>query len=103
MNYAQSSRPATPGLRLNNIALAVENLDAMIDWYRTVLDLNVAERGRFDAVGADFAMLDGAGFRLELVSRTGTVKRSADRTVPPGIAQKSFGPICNYRPPCDRP
>lgn len=84
MNNAQTSRQATPGLRLNNIALAVGNLDMMVDWYSTALGLNVAERGHFDAVGADYAMLDGAGFRIELVSRIGTARRNADRTVPPG-------------------
>ncbi|WP_321890240.1 VOC family protein [Paraburkholderia bannensis] len=68
---------------MNSIALAVENLDAMVAWYETMFGLNVAERGQFVAVGANYAMLDGAGVRLELVSRTDTLKRPVDRTVPP--------------------
>ncbi|WP_321918058.1 MULTISPECIES: VOC family protein [Paraburkholderia] len=74
---------ATPALRLNNIALAVANLDAMATWYVEVLGLVIAARGHFDAVGADYAMLDGMGFRLELVSRPGTPKVAAKRTPPP--------------------
>ncbi|WP_321948423.1 VOC family protein [Paraburkholderia sp. J10-1] len=78
-------QPATaaPALRLNNIALAVENLDAMATWYVEVLGLVIAARGHFDTVGADYAMLDGMGFRLELVSRPGTPKVAAKRTPPP--------------------
>lgn len=78
-------QPATaaPALRLNNIALAVEHLDAMATWYVEVLGLVIAARGHFDTVDADYAMLDGMGFRLELVSRPGTPKVAAKRTPPP--------------------
>jgi glyoxylase I family protein len=71
------------GLKLNNVALAVGALPKAVQWYERVLGFTVAERGRFDAVGADFAMLDGAGLRVELVSRKGTVRQTADRTAPP--------------------
>jgi glyoxylase I family protein len=84
MSTAQSQQStAAPALRLNNIALAVANLDAMVAWYVEVLGLVIAASGHFDAVGADYAMLDGTGFRLELVSRPGTPKVAAKRTPPP--------------------
>lgn len=84
MGTAQSHQATiAPALRLNNIALAVADLDAMVDWYVEVLGLVIAARGCFDAVGADYAMLDGKGFRLELVSRIGTPKVAAKRTPPP--------------------
>ena len=84
MGTAQSQqRTAAPALRLNNIALAVANLDAMVAWYVEALGFVVAAKGHFDAVGADYAMLDGMGFRLELVSRIGTAKVAVKRTPPP--------------------
>ncbi|WP_321918053.1 VOC family protein [Paraburkholderia sp. J11-2] len=84
MSTAQSPQPtAAPALRLNNFALAVANLDAMVAWYVDVLGLAIAAKGHFDAVGANYAMLDGMGFRLELVSRPGTPKVAAKRTPPP--------------------
>jgi catechol 2,3-dioxygenase-like lactoylglutathione lyase family enzyme len=55
----------------------------MVAWYERVLGLRVAERGRFDAVGAEYAMLDGPDFRVELISR-GTPSARVDRTGPPG-------------------
>jgi glyoxylase I family protein len=81
MSATQS--PAAPALRLNNVALAVANLDHMIGWYQNALGLRVEERGHFDPVNADFAMLTGDGFRLELVSRAGGEHRPADRSAPP--------------------
>lgn len=69
-------------LTFNNIALAVEDVEGMADWYCRVLGLSRGARGRFDAVGADFMMLDGADFRLELVSR-GRPGVWPDRTPPP--------------------
>ncbi|TDG17737.1 VOC family protein [Paraburkholderia silviterrae] len=75
--------PAAPVLQLNNVALAVADLDHMIGWYQNVLGLRVEERGHFDPVDADFAMLTGEGFRLELVSRKGGEHRPADRSAPP--------------------
>ncbi|WP_028219805.1 VOC family protein [Paraburkholderia oxyphila] len=84
MNTSQTSLPEVGKLRLNNFALAVGDLDRMVSWYVKVLGFEVTERGRFDAVGAAYAMLDGMGFRLELISRPGTRnKRPVDRTVPP--------------------
>lgn len=76
--------PLAGALRLNNVALAVSNLDAMIDWYTATLGFTVAERGRFDPVEADFAMIDLKGVRLELVSRVGRAHTPVDRTPVPG-------------------
>jgi len=70
-------------LRFNNVAVAVADLERAIAWYGDVLGFTVAERGRFDAVGADYAMIDGAGIRIELVSRGGEGATPVDRTAPP--------------------
>jgi catechol 2,3-dioxygenase-like lactoylglutathione lyase family enzyme len=72
-----------PALRLNNVALAVADLDAMVGWYQNAFGLRVEERGYFDPVNAEFVMLTGAGFRLELVSRADGDHRPADRSAPP--------------------
>lgn len=69
-------------LTFNNIALAVEDVEGMADWYCGMLALSRGEAGRFDAVGADFVMLVGSDFRLELVSR-GRPGVWPDRTSPP--------------------
>ncbi len=83
MFKAHITPPPARGLRLNNVALAVGDLDAMVAWYETRLGGVVSERGHFDAVGADFAMLEIAGLRIELVSRPGSAVRPVDRTPPP--------------------
>jgi glyoxylase I family protein len=70
-------------LRLHNLALAVASLDIMIDWYENVLGFTVAERGRFDVVGADYALIESDGLRLELVSQAAAQHREVDRTMPP--------------------
>lgn len=80
---AAIQRSPAPTLRLNNVALAVADLEAMIDWYQNVFGLQVETRGHFNPVNADFAMLTGDGFRLELVSRAGGEHRPADRSAPP--------------------
>ncbi|MGU7783283.1 VOC family protein [Burkholderia sp. PU8-34] len=81
----QAHLPPKPvsGFRLSNFALAVNDLDAMIRWYTTVFDFTMVERGRFDAVGAEYAMVEASGLRIELVSRPGALKRPVDRTPPP--------------------
>jgi catechol 2,3-dioxygenase-like lactoylglutathione lyase family enzyme len=80
---APNPHPFAGRLRLNNLALAVGALEPVIAWYRDVLGFTVAERGRFDAVGADYAMLDGAGVRLELVSHPDGAHVPVDRSSPP--------------------
>lgn len=84
MSTVQSKPAPVGGLRLHNFALAVRDLDAMIAWYEAVLGFAASERGRFDAVSADYAMLKGGGMRIELVSRAGETARPVDRTAPPG-------------------
>ncbi|MFM0227329.1 VOC family protein [Paraburkholderia dipogonis] len=71
------------GLRVNNVALATGDLDASIAWYEKVFGFVVSERGRFDAVGADFAMIEAAGMRIELVSRPYAEHQRVDRTPAP--------------------
>jgi glyoxylase I family protein len=83
MYNADRSPPPVRNLRLNNVALAVADLASMISWYESRLGFVMAERGRFDAVGADYAMLEAAGLRIELVSRPGAAQRPVDRTAPP--------------------
>lgn len=70
-------------LRFNNVALAVSDLERAVAWYRDVLGFTLAERGRFDAVGADYAMIGGAGLRIELVCHTDGDFTPVDRTAPP--------------------
>ncbi|ACD15845.1 VOC family protein [Paraburkholderia phytofirmans] len=83
MQDSSGARPPVPGLRLDNVALATGDLNASIAWYETVLGFTVIERGRFDAVGADFAMIEAAGVRIELVSRPYAEHQRVDRTAPP--------------------
>jgi glyoxylase I family protein len=83
MSTIQSKPAPLARLRLHNFALAVRDLDAMIAWYETVLGFVVSERGRFDAVSADYAMIESDGMRIELVSRAGETARPVDRTAPP--------------------
>jgi glyoxylase I family protein len=83
MYRAHLTAPPAHGLRLHNVALAVGDLNAMITWYESRLGFVVTERGRFDAVGADFAMLEASGLRIEMVSRAFTSIRPVDRTPPP--------------------
>lgn len=70
-------------LRFNNFALAVGDLDTMIGFYVGTLGFTLAERGRFDAVGADYAMIDGAGLRIELVSRPASPRSAVEPVDPP--------------------
>ncbi|TAL99183.1 MAG: VOC family protein [Paraburkholderia sp.] len=84
MSTIQSKPAPVGGLQLHNFALAARDLDAMIAWYETVLGFAVSERGRFDAVSADYAMLEAGGMRIELVLRAGEAGRPVDRTAPPG-------------------
>jgi glyoxylase I family protein len=83
MYKAHLTPPPARNLRLNNVALAVGDLNAMIAWYESRLGFVVTERGHFDAVAADYAMLEAAGLRIELVSRTGAVPRPVDRMPAP--------------------
>lgn len=70
-------------LRFNNLALAVGDLDAMIAFYTDTLGFTLAERGRFEAVGADYGMIDGAGMRIELVSRPASPQIAVTPIAPP--------------------
>ncbi|MEX3633099.1 VOC family protein [Paraburkholderia sp. BR14320] len=83
MYKAHLMLPPVRGLRLNNVALAVSNLSAMVAWYESRLGFVVSGRGRFDAEGADYAILEAAGLRIELVARASAVQRPVDRTTPP--------------------
>lgn len=69
-------------LRFDNIAIAVGDLTMMTAWYEDTLGFVVGERGTFEAVGAAYAMLDGAGVRIELVCRAAP-RIAVDRTAPP--------------------
>lgn len=83
METSSVAKPPVSGLRINNVALATGDLNATIAWYETVLGFVVTERGRFDAVGADYAMIEAAGVRIELVSRPHAEHQRVDRTPPP--------------------
>jgi glyoxylase I family protein len=75
--------PPVSGLRINNLALATGDLNNAIAWYEKVFGFVVTERGHFDAVGADYAMIEAAGVRIELVSRPHADPQRVDRTPPP--------------------
>ncbi|MFM0335968.1 VOC family protein [Paraburkholderia fungorum] len=83
METGSVAKQPVSGLRVNNIALATGDLNATIAWYEAVLGFVVTERGRFDAVGADYAMIEAAGVRIELVSRPHAEHQRVDRTPPP--------------------
>lgn len=75
--------PLANAVHLHNVALAVGDLDAQVAWYEGMFGLHTAERGRFESVGADYAMVEGAGIRIELISRPAAPQRPVDRTPPP--------------------
>ncbi len=79
---ATPAQPLASLLRFDNIAIAVGDLTMMTAWYEGALGFVVGERGTFEAVGASYAMLDGAGVRIELVSRAAS-RVTVDRTAPP--------------------
>ena len=67
--------------RFDHCGLNVAELDKAVAWYCDALDLTVVERGEVPAAGFRFAMLVALdGFRLELLSRTGSAPglRAAD-------------------------
>ena len=70
------------GLALNNVAIAVDDPEAMADWYGRHLGFTLASSGRFDAVGADYIMLQAPGFQIELITRE-SPKVPVDRADPP--------------------
>lgn len=82
-SLTQSSNPAPIVWRLNNVAVAVHDLATMANWYGRVLGFTLVEHGRFDAVGADYQMIERDGVRLELVCRAAGAKVLVDRTAPP--------------------
>ncbi|MBB5190414.1 catechol-2,3-dioxygenase [Silvimonas terrae] len=78
------SPPSLDGqLRLSNLALAVADLPNMVNWYQSVLGFKVDTEGEFPIVGARYAVLEGAGLRIELITRTGANFRPVDRSPPP--------------------
>lgn len=61
--------------RFDHCGLNVRDLDKATAWYCDALDLRVVERGGVEAAGFRFAMLLAPdGFRLELLSRTGSAR-----------------------------
>jgi glyoxylase I family protein len=83
MKTASVAKPPVSGLRVNNVALATGDLNATIAWYEAVLGFVETERGRFDAVRADYAMIEAAGVRIELVSHPHAEHQRVDRAQPP--------------------
>ena len=59
--------------RFDHVGLNVRDLDAAVQWYADALDLVVDEEGGVESAGFRFVMMKSAdGFRLELLSRTGS-------------------------------
>ena len=62
--------------RFDHVGLNVRDLDAAVQWYADALDLVVDEEGGVESAGFRFVMMKSAdGFRLELLSRTGSSAR----------------------------
>ncbi len=80
--FAATAQTYPHGLALNNIAIAVDDPEAMADWYGRYLGFTVASSGRFDAVGADYIMMQAPGFQIELITRD-SPKVPVDRADPP--------------------
>ena len=63
----------TAGYRFDHCGLNVRDLDKAVAWYCDALDLTVSEEGAVEAMGFRFVMLLAPdGFRLELLSRSGS-------------------------------
>lgn len=71
------------GLRVAQFALAVSDLPTMTRWYGEALGFELVGRGRFDAVGADYALVSGAGVTLELITLGHPEPVPVDRAAPP--------------------
>jgi catechol 2,3-dioxygenase-like lactoylglutathione lyase family enzyme len=70
-------------LSLSNMTLAVSDLAQMLHWYQTVLGFKINEEGEFPIVGARYAMIEGAGLHIELITRPGENFKPVDRSPPP--------------------
>ena len=66
-------------VRLAGIALAVEDLEKSIAWWEEVLEFELVSRSRVEAVGADAAIVRGAGIYIELLERLTVVAAYRDR------------------------
>ena len=67
--------------RFDHVGLNVRDLDRAIAWYTDAFGLRVEQEGGVDKVGFRFVMLKAPdGFRLELLTRTGSAPglRAAD-------------------------
>ena len=70
-------------VRLAGIALAVEDLEKSIAWWEEVLEFELVSRSRVEAVGADAAIVRGAGIYIELLEAPGRYRIDALFADPP--------------------
>jgi catechol 2,3-dioxygenase-like lactoylglutathione lyase family enzyme len=61
--------PAT--VTLHSIAISVADLGRSIEWWKRVFGFDLVVRTHFEAVNAEVAVIQGAGFRLELLQVLG--------------------------------
>lgn len=64
---------SAPPLRFYSFVLAVADLDVMRGWYGRVLGMSERLSGASPADGTRFAVLEGAGTRVELVEQRGAM------------------------------
>jgi methylmalonyl-CoA/ethylmalonyl-CoA epimerase len=55
---------------IDHVAIAVGDLDAAVDWYRTMFGATVAHRERVEGDGVEEAMLQVAGSYIQLLTPT---------------------------------
>jgi catechol 2,3-dioxygenase-like lactoylglutathione lyase family enzyme len=82
MTPAKTTAGATT--RLLSIAITVEDLDRAVRWWERVFGFEVVARTRFEAVGADVALIKGLGFQLELLQVPERYRIAALTAKPPG-------------------
>ena len=59
---------ALEGLAFENVSISVADLDRSAAWYRDALGFREIRQGEFPSVGARFAMLEGLGMKIELIT-----------------------------------
>lgn len=92
-NVAASAEDETRAAQLELIAISVSDVDASIDWYSGLFDLNLIERNDYPN-GTTIAFLSGSNLRLEIVELSDAVPFAApDKTNPAsrhGVVKLTF-------------
>jgi glyoxylase I family protein len=87
---AMAQQKTHNGIRFNNLALSVANIDKSITWYSELFGFKLTKRDFFKPVSAQVAFLERDDVRLELLQVEGAY-RIADLDVPPPDHLKRLG------------